>query len=742
MQTIGRYQLVEKLGQGGMGIVYRAFDSLIERVVAIKVISSPVDLNPEMRERFFREARAAGQLSHKNIITIHDLGEHEGQPYLAMEYLEGEDLQKRLHGPEKISLSRKLDLAIEICEGLEYAHSRGVIHRDIKPANIFITDRGTVKILDFGLARLLTSQLTNTNMLMGTLNYMAPEQVRGERADQRSDVFSIGVVLYELLCGKKAFEGDSFASTLYKILQEVPEPLWKIDATLPRELVAIVERALAKPKDERYQQMSELRADLAAYRHQMHGGEAEPTSPISRPSSDARHVGQLSSADPTQAMTPVPAVGPGSGAGTAPIPVPRREFRLSLAIRIAFLVVVAAAAGIWFANRQRNAAPPPDAARTSTVTPPDPTAEPLRRAQQALQSGDYQAAQRNAQVVLTQNPQHQEAQRIHDAARDAALAAALQQARAHLAASEFSEASRAAGAALTLAPDNAEAKRLMEQVSASARGRGADEARLRMVEARSAAQAAGAPKLASSAYRTAARVEQDGQRLYKAGHLAEATTRFYEASGLYRSAETTARTQAAAAAAPAPLPAPPAAERAPERPPETAKPATQPEPTPAATPPPPLPKPPDPAASAPSIPPSSVVKNPTPPASTPPSPELTPRSPTAEDRVGELVTRYKAALESRSLDELRRIWPTLSGAAQEAIRNEFQHASRIAVDLVEPHVQISGPGTSGTVTFLRRYDLVTVEGQRLHSEARTVMEVRRTASGAWVIDSIRFTPVR
>ena len=230
MQTIGRYQLQEKLGQGGMGVVYRAFDSLIERVVAIKVISSPIEPNPEMRERFFREARAAGQLSHKNIITIHDLGEHEGQPYLAMEYLDGEDLQRRLRRPEKMSLSRKLDLAIEICEGLEYAHSRGVVHRDVKPANIFITERGTVKVLDFGLARLVTSQLTNTNMLMGTLNYMAPEQVRGERADHRSDIFSVGVVIYELLSGKKAFEGDSFASTLYKILQEVPEPLWKIDS--------------------------------------------------------------------------------------------------------------------------------------------------------------------------------------------------------------------------------------------------------------------------------------------------------------------------------------------------------------------------------------------------------------------------------------------------------------------------------------------------------------------------------
>ena len=142
-----------------------------------------------------------------------------------MEYLEGEDLQRRMSGHDRMSLSHKLDLAIEVCEGLQFAHNHAVVHRDIKPANIFITDDGTVKLLDFGLARLVTSELTHSNMMMGTLNYMAPEQVRGERADHRADIFATGVVIYELLSGRKAFQGDSFAATLYKILQEVPEPL-------------------------------------------------------------------------------------------------------------------------------------------------------------------------------------------------------------------------------------------------------------------------------------------------------------------------------------------------------------------------------------------------------------------------------------------------------------------------------------------------------------------------------------
>ena len=264
MHTIGRYQLLERLGQGGMGVVYRAHDTLLERTVAVKVISAPIDQNADLRERFFREARSAGQLSHRNIITIHDLGEHEGQPYLAMEFLEGQDLQERMVSPQKLSVRRKLDIAIDICEGLDYAHVHGVIHRDIKPANIFVTDGGMVKILDFGLARLVTSELTRSNMMMGTLNYMAPEQIRGERVDHRVDIFSAGVVLYELFGGKRAFEGDSFASTLYKILQESPTSLRELDPTLPIELIQIVERALAKPRDDRYQHTSDMLRELAA----------------------------------------------------------------------------------------------------------------------------------------------------------------------------------------------------------------------------------------------------------------------------------------------------------------------------------------------------------------------------------------------------------------------------------------------------------------------------------------------
>ena len=216
-----------------------------------------------------------------------------------------------------MTLARKLEIASEICDGLAYAHRRGLIHRDIKPANIFITDEGVVKILDFGLARMVTSELTASNMMLGTLNYMAPEQVRGERIDHRADIFSFGVVLYEILSGRKAFQGDSFATTLYKILQDVPEPLLNIDATLPYEVVMLVEKAIAKGRDDRYQDLSELSRDLALQRQHLAMADV-PTTVTS--------AANRAPSDPTASGR---AAAPGLGSIQAACPAARRvRFRL------------------------------------------------------------------------------------------------------------------------------------------------------------------------------------------------------------------------------------------------------------------------------------------------------------------------------------------------------------------------------------------------------------------------------
>ncbi len=763
MNSIGRYQLVEKLGQGGMGVVYRAFDTLLQRVVAVKVISGAIESGGEQRERFFREARAAGQLSHRNIITIHDLGEHDGQPYLAMEYLEGEDLQRRLARPERMSLARKVEIAIEVCEGLEYAHARGVIHRDVKPANIFITSSGTAKILDFGLARLVTSELTNSNMMMGTINYMAPEQVRGERADQRSDIFSVGVVLYELLGGRKAFDGDSFATTLYRILQEEPESLLHIEPALPPDLVAIVERALAKPRDERYQQMSDMLRDLSVHRQQMsvHDTPAGRPAPgvTPRPSEPPRLPSSRDSDAPTVAYgtTPFPALPSepphgSAGAGTpAPSKIPSGPARAIAAdagtsrrrlwIGLAAGLLAIAALATWAVRRPEPSAEPsaPVAAQAPAIDQAA-LASDVAQARQALQAGDFTEAARHAEAVLAVAPDHAEARRISDEAASALdrVARGLEEARDAMAAGRFDAASRAAGGVLGIAPANQEARQLMQEAAARSRGRGADEARARMNEAKRAARAASAQTLASHAYEAALGAERAAQRLIEAGNPADAMARFYEASGLYRSAEISAKSEAAARAERAEAERVAKAEKAAQeaKAAEEAKAEQERKERERAA-----------AASAqpPTPPPVSATRGANPPATgaaapkPPPSAPAPPPEPSAETLITDLLAQYTAALESRSLTAMKRIWPALGGVRESALRDEFQQASQISVQIAAPRIDVAD--SSATVHFIRHYELTTKDGQRLRSQSATTMNCRRTPGG-WVIEQVRYEPIR
>ena len=262
MKKIGKYDILGEIGHGAMGVVYKALDPLIERVVAIKTMSTDLDAEPELRARFMREARSAGRLSHKNIVTIYDLGEEGGKAYMAMEFLDGEDLNSRIAQRQRTSLERKVRLMHEILEGLAHAHHMGVIHRDIKPGNIFLTRSGQVKILDFGLARVASSDITKTGAVMGTPNYMSPEQIRSDATDHRSDIFSAGATFYEILTYRKPFHSSSLPATLFKILQENPEPPQSIDPTIPQKLSDIVMRALEKDQGQRYQTAEEMITDL------------------------------------------------------------------------------------------------------------------------------------------------------------------------------------------------------------------------------------------------------------------------------------------------------------------------------------------------------------------------------------------------------------------------------------------------------------------------------------------------
>ena len=258
MSKIGKYDIVQELGRGGMGVVYKAHDSLMERDVAIKVMSDLMLAVPEIRSRFFREARTAGKLSHENITVVYDVGEDEGRPFIVMEYLTGSDLATLIEMREPIPFLQKLDYAIQICRGLSYSHAHEIAHRDIKPQNIRIVGNGKVKIMDFGIARSLTSTLTTTGAVIGTPYYMSPEQIQGRHVDKRSDIFSFGVLFYELLTGKKPFTGDVPTAVMFKIVYDEPERIDDTQIDHRNGLRDVVMKILAKDPDNRYQDLAEV----------------------------------------------------------------------------------------------------------------------------------------------------------------------------------------------------------------------------------------------------------------------------------------------------------------------------------------------------------------------------------------------------------------------------------------------------------------------------------------------------
>jgi serine/threonine protein kinase len=263
-KTISHYRILEELGRGGMGVVYKAEDTSLKRTVALKFLPSTLLAGEEEKKRFVREAQAAAALSHPNIATVFAIDEAENQNFMALEFVEGQSLDKKIaSGPLK--LSEALDLATQICEGLQAAHEKGIVHRDIKSANIMVTEKGQVKILDFGLAKLKgVSRVTKEGTTVGTMGYMSPEQMRGELVDQRTDIWSTGVLLYEMIAGRLPFSGDYEQAVTYQILNEDPEPLTAIRTGVPMDLERVVHKMLAKNPGERYQSVKEILVDLKA----------------------------------------------------------------------------------------------------------------------------------------------------------------------------------------------------------------------------------------------------------------------------------------------------------------------------------------------------------------------------------------------------------------------------------------------------------------------------------------------
>jgi serine/threonine protein kinase len=720
LQQIGKYRIVGQLGHGAMGDVYKAHDPILNRFCAVKTMTASVASDPELVQRFQREAQSAARLNHPNIVTVYDFGEEQGKLYMAMELLEGEDLKEVIAAARVGDLWDQLGVMEQICDGLAFAHAQGVTHRDLKPANIHIQPNGRVKVMDFGLARLDTSDMTRTGTVMGTPNYMSPEQVRGQKADARSDTFSLGAVFYELLSGHKAFTASNMHDILFKVCDGEPDPIRNHVPDLPTPFVAFLERALRKSPGERFQHAGEMRNALQVVRNALAAGDAlESTVTFDTPyaagvavSPDAPTIHNRTA--PTLTGRPRPGVSGANALDVARTPVPRAQpstvkpdtTRVGRASSSAlpaiggFLLVIAVAGGAWYVMR------PPAEPKGPAVPSPDIDAEQagvlreklvldrIELAEAELQNKSYRSAIEQAQAALRVDPANVEAKEVVQRA-EAALAEldhAASEARRAFAAGDTAGASVALGKVLTLDPRHPVAGELTAALNQHFRGQ-ADQARQAMASARTAAEPARSQPTHADGLRAAAEAEG----LFQKQEFVVATQRFLEARDSFerakRAAELTARpspsTRIAVATPPPPIFTP--------RPVPTPLPTALPTAAPVATPPP-----------------------------TPPPPtEAEIQGPA----IRAVLDEYARALETKDLALFRRVKPNLSGEEQKRLQDAFKMIKSQKVGMKVSGIEVQG---GSAVVRVARQD--EVNGRQTQAVQQTFRLSQQ--GGSWVIESI------
>ena len=701
LTRLGKYEVGAKIGQGAMGEVFRGHDPVLGRDVALKTIAARAGADDELRARFRREAKAAASLNHPNIITIYDFGEEHGLLYMAMELLDGIDL-KTVIARRRLPLAAKLDLVEQICDGLAFAHTKGLVHRDLKPANIHITSNDQVKILDFGLDRIPKSDMTATGSVMGTPNYMSPEQVRGERATARSDVFALGTVFYELLAGRRAFDADSMAGVLYQVLENAPGPLEQAAPGVPPALCRVVERAMRKDRAERYADAGELLRAVQEARAGVPAGAAagrmapagEPPGPD--PTAETRPrlgVGPAPTAGPL-ALEPVAPPADDTVAGAPPtLPagaptqvaprgvkpaaasrgatpqgrVPRTALRASPAapvpgrgLRVVGLAVGAVVLGVAYLVVTRGLvrpAPAPPPAASVSASPADPlvaaSAARLDHVRKSLESKDPRGAESLALEALRSDPENPEIQALlkETQLRLAEVEAAVRQMEAGFAAGDAERASRAFSRVVSLDP--------------------------------------GHPAIAAFDGRLTAAIRARAEQMQR------------EAERQRLAALPPPRSAGAASPSPTPMAVASARMPLPEPPPAVLLPA------------------PSPAVAAPAT--AAVAATTTSPAQL---------EAAARQAIRGVLDEYRAAFEIRSADALRAVQPDVD---YEAMKDAFARVTAFNVNMKIQAIAVTGD--SATATALVTYNPVPKPAGKI-APVTTVFQLRKNG-GVWIIDKVR-----
>ena len=784
-EKLGKYDIVGKLGKGAMGEVYKGHDPVLNRHVAIKVIAESLDADSDLVERFRREARMAGKLNHPNIITIYDFVEEEGNLYIVMELLDGKDLKDIIKSSSALTVDQILGIMEQIADGLGFAHDNGMVHRDLKPANLHLTKKGQIKILDFGLVHEDSSDMTKTGHVMGTPNYMSPEQVQGLPVDPRSDIFSLGAVFYELLTRKKPFSAESMHATMFKVVQGEREPLAQY-THLPSAVVSMVDRALDPNPDGRFADGNALREHLRGIRQEATAGAgadttltgigkldatilnpAEPGSHPSDPSAPARSARSVAARAGTGAS---PA---GSMGGT----MRRREMTSPsmgasmpsrpIALYVGGAVLVAAIAGGLFYLSGGPGREGPSVEELS---------QQLSASQQelmltSLEQRDYAAALSQADTVIADDPQNAEALRVQSEARRALdeIDAAVTQARAALARGASSEAAEALGRVLALDPSHPLGAELNEQLNQHFQGQ-AESARAEMETARNAAASAGAS--ARAEFSQADRRRQDASADFNRGEYTNAAQKylaardqFQKSVAAHRQAEGQRRAQAERQAA-SQADARSLFERAQSdwtgarnRPTDagvTAQPAYQ--------------RAMSEEASAKGLESSgdlagaarayetatsyleaarrdyaeaqsrqAAVAPPPAPISVPatsvaPVTSSAPSRAQEENAVLQTLATYERAIESENLDLFRQAKPNLTSEEAKRLTSSFEAIDSHDVELAVQTVTIQGD--SATVAVTRR-DVIVIRGRSQNGNSRQQTFVLQKTNGSWVITEIR-----